>query len=104
MLIPPLSLPGKLNASGIDFIDFATAAQSLAGDDVLLQICAAERLGTAYAVDGQHKECMAEFERAQAGLESSPGQRSPEAPAYWYHEGLVAGQQSDCLLRLGKAA
>ncbi|MBV9011095.1 MAG: helix-turn-helix domain-containing protein [Pseudonocardiales bacterium] len=85
-------------------LDFVAAAQSLVGktDDVLLRVCVAERAGTAYAVDGQHRECMTEFERAQAGLESSDGQVSPESPAYWYHEGLIASQHSDCLLRLGR--
>ncbi len=60
------SWQGKAHAG----IDFAAAAQSLAGktDDVLLQACAAERAGTAYAIDGQHKECMDEFDRAPAGL------------------------------------
>jgi len=45
---------------------------------------------------------MREFDRAQAGLGSSAGQASPASPAYWYHEGLIASQHSDCLLRLGK--
>jgi len=45
---------------------------------------------------------MAAFERAQVELESSADEVCPESPAYWYHEGLVASQQSDCLLRLGK--
>jgi len=94
------SWQGKVHTA----IDFAGAAQSLADktDDVLLQVCAAERAGTAYAVDGQYKECMAAFERAQVELESSADEVCPESPAYWYHEGLVASQQSDCLLRLGK--
>ncbi len=90
---------GKAHAG----IDLAAAAQSLASktDDVLLQVCAAERAGTAYAVDGQYKECMAEFDKAQVGMVPA-GTVSPESPAYWYHEGLIASQQSDCLLRLGK--
>jgi len=85
-------------------LDFAAAAQSLAGrtDDVLLQVCVADRAGIAYAVDAQYKECMAEFDRAQAGLAASAGQVSPESPAYWYHEGLLASHQSECLLQLGK--
>lgn len=60
------SWDGKAHAG----IDFAAAAQSLAGKtgDVLLRVCAADRAGTAYAVDGQYKECMAEFDRARAGL------------------------------------
>ncbi|MGH3770258.1 MAG: helix-turn-helix domain-containing protein [Pseudonocardiaceae bacterium] len=91
---------GKAHAG----LDFAAAAQSLAGktDDVSLKICVADRAGTAYAVDGQYKECMAAFDRAQAGLASGASQISPESPAYWYHEGLVASHQSDCLLRLRK--
>jgi hypothetical protein len=85
-------------------IDFAAAAQSLARqtDDALLRVCAAERAGTAHAIDGGYTACMREFEGAQAGIESSAGQASPASPAYWYHEGLIASQQSDCLLRLGK--
>lgn len=98
------SWQGKAHAG----IDFAAAAQSLARktDDVLLQVCAAERAGTAYAVDGQYKECMNEFDMAQAGMVSAGSvdvfKGAPESPAYWYHEGLIASQQSDCLLRLGK--
>ena len=96
------SWQGKAHAG----IDFAVAAQSLAGktDDVLLQVCAAERAGTAYAIDGQHKECMDEFDRALAGLAVPASQRSPESPVYYFHEGLIASRQSDCLLRLGKPA
>jgi DNA-binding XRE family transcriptional regulator len=84
-------------------IDFAAAAQNLASktDDVLLQVCAAERAGTAYAIDGQYKDCMEEFDTAQAGIVLA-GTASPDSPAYWYHEGLIASQQSDCLLRLGR--
>ncbi|MGH3755311.1 MAG: helix-turn-helix transcriptional regulator [Pseudonocardiaceae bacterium] len=98
------SWQGKAHAG----IDFAAAAQSLARktDDVLLQVCAAERAGTAYAVDGQYTECMNEFDVARAGMDLSGSMDaftgSPESPAYWYHEGLIASQQSDCLLRLGK--
>jgi hypothetical protein len=93
------SWQGKAHAG----IDFATAAQNLAGktDDMLLQVCAAERAGTAYAIDGQHKECMDEFDKAQVGIVST-GATYPESPAYWYHEGLIASQKSDCLTRLGK--
>jgi len=85
-------------------IDFAAAAQSLANktDDVLLQVCAAERAGTAYAIDGQYKDCMDEFDTARERI-VSVGSVSPESPAYWYHEGLIASQQSDCLIRLGRA-
>jgi DNA-binding XRE family transcriptional regulator/tetratricopeptide (TPR) repeat protein len=91
---------GKAHAG----IDFAAAAQNLASktDDVLLRVCTAERAGTACAVDGQYKECMEEFDKALATFESSAGLASPESPAYWYHEGLIASQQSDCLLRLGQ--
>lgn len=94
------SCHGKAHAG----LDFAAAAQSLAGktDDALLRVCIADHVGTAYAGDGQYQECMAELDRAQAGFESLAGQASPESPAYWYHEGLLASRQSDCLLRLGK--
>ncbi|MGH3854909.1 MAG: hypothetical protein ACRDR6_15710 [Pseudonocardiaceae bacterium] len=94
------SCHGKAHAG----LDFAAAAQSLAGktDDILLKVCVADHVGTAYSADGQYKEYMAEFDRAQAGLESSAGQVSPDSPAYWYHEGMIASRQSDCLLRLGK--
>ena len=95
------SWQGKAHAG----IDFAVAAQSMADktDDVLLQVCAAERAASAYAVDGQHKECMAEFEGAFARLTLPASQRS-ESLVYWFHEGLIASKQSDCLLRLGKPA
>lgn len=95
------SWQGKAHAG----IDFAAAAQNLVGktDDVLLQVCAAERAGTAYAIDGQYKDCMEEFDTARVGIMSvGAGTVSPASPAYWYHEGLIASQQSDCLLRLGK--
>jgi transcriptional regulator with XRE-family HTH domain len=47
---------GKVHAG----IDFAAAAHSLTGktDDVLLQVCAAERTASAYGFDGQYTECM----------------------------------------------
>lgn len=85
-------------------LDSAAAAQSLVGktDDALLRVCVADRTGTAYAADGQYKECMAEFDRAQTELASAAGQVSPESPAYFYHEGLLASHQSICLLQLGK--
>ncbi|MGH3814753.1 MAG: hypothetical protein ACRDUV_20290 [Pseudonocardiaceae bacterium] len=94
------SWQGKAHAG----IDLAAAAQSLAikTDDQLLRACIAVELGMAYAVDGQHKECMTEFDQALTGLTVPAGQRSPESPVYWFHEGLVASHQSDCLLRLGK--
>jgi transcriptional regulator with XRE-family HTH domain len=87
-------------------IDFAAAAQSLAGktDDVLLQACAAERAASAYAGDGQYKESMAEFDQALAGLNLPAGRRSPESPVYWFNEGLLVSRQSDSLLKLDKAA
>jgi transcriptional regulator with XRE-family HTH domain len=93
---------GKAHAG----IDFAAAAQSLASktDDVLLQACAAERAASAYGTDGQDKECMTKFDRALAGLALPAGRRSPESPAYYFDEGVVASKQSDCLLRLGKPA
>ena len=93
---------GKAHAG----IDFAAAAQSLASktDDVLLQACAAERAASAYGTDGQYKECITEFDRALAGLALPAGRRSPESPAYYFDEGVVASKQSDCLLRLGKPA
>jgi len=96
------SWQGKAHAG----IDFAAAAQSLAGetDDVLLQACVAERAASAYAIDGQYKKSMAECDRALAGLALPVDQRNPESPAYWYYEGLIASQQSDCLLRLGRPA
>ncbi len=82
------SWQGKAHAG----IDFAAAAQGLAGktDDVLLQVCAAERAGTAYAIDGQYKECMDEFDRALAGLALPAGRKSPESPVYYFDEGLIA--------------
>ncbi len=86
-------------------IDLAAAAKSLApkSDDVLLRVCAAERAGTAYAVDGQYKECMGEFDTAQAAFAASVSLASPESPAYYYHEGLLASHRSECLLRLKRS-
>jgi transcriptional regulator with XRE-family HTH domain len=94
------SWQGKAHAG----IDFAAAAQSLAGktDDSLWPVFAAERAGIAYAVDGQLKECMTELDRAQAGLAASAGRIPPESPVYWYHEGVIDSQKSYCLLRLGQ--
>jgi DNA-binding XRE family transcriptional regulator/tetratricopeptide (TPR) repeat protein len=85
-------------------IDLATAAQSLANksDDVLLRVCAAERAGTAYAVDGQYKKCIREFDTAQAAFVASADLASSESPAYYYHEGLLASHRSECLLLLKK--
>jgi hypothetical protein len=84
-------------------IDLAAAAQSLVArtDDQLLRVCAAERAGTAYAVDGQYKHFAVEFDRAQDYLIST-GDVSPESPAYYYHEGLLASHRSECLLLLKK--
>ena len=68
------------------------AAQSLAikTDDLLLQVCAIDKLGIAidklgiaYAVDGQYKECMTEFDRALTGLPHRQGERLPESLVYW---------------------
>jgi transcriptional regulator with XRE-family HTH domain len=85
-------------------LDFAAAAQSMAGktDNTLWHVFAAERAAMAYAVDGQYKECMTEFDRALAGLASSAGRMPPESPAYWYDEGVIDTQKSYCLLRLGR--
>jgi DNA-binding XRE family transcriptional regulator len=96
------SWQGKAHAA----IDFAAAARSFGAktDDQLLRARTAAEFGLAHAVDGQHKECMTEFDRALASFASSAGQRSPESPVYWLHEGLVVSQQSDGLLRLGKPA
>ncbi|MGH2351430.1 MAG: helix-turn-helix domain-containing protein [Chloroflexota bacterium] len=87
-------------------IDFAAAAQNLANktDDRLLQVYAAERAASAYAVDGQHKESMVEFDHALEGLEHRPAGDLPPSTVYWVHEGLIVSRQSDCLLRLGKPA
>ncbi|HEU0089221.1 MAG TPA: hypothetical protein VFQ77_16510 [Pseudonocardiaceae bacterium] len=87
-------------------IDYATAAQSMVSrtDDVLLEVCIAERTASAYAVDGQYKECMTEFDRAYTALALPTSQRSPDSPVYWFNEGLIASKQSDCLLRLNKPA
>lgn len=96
------SWQGKAHAG----LDFAAAAQSLVGktDDVLLQVCVAERTGIAHAADGQYRDCRTEFDRALARLESSAGLVSPESPAYIYNEGIIHNAQSYCLLRLGKPA
>jgi tetratricopeptide (TPR) repeat protein len=91
------SSQGKAHTS----IDLAAAAQSLTGktDDVLLQVCATERAGTAYAVDGQYESFVAEFDRAHDYLVSARD-APPESPAYYYHEGLLASHRSECLLLL----
>jgi len=96
------SWQGKAHAG----IDFAAAAQSLAGktDDVLFQAYAAERVASAYGFDGQHKECMTAFDQALTGLAVQADHRSPESPVYWVNEGFIASKQSECLLRLGNPA
>lgn len=83
-------------------IDLAAAAQSFAArtDDPFLRACAAERIGTAYAIDGRYKQCMVEFDNAHGYV--STVEASPESPAYYYHAGLLASHQSECLLLLGK--
>jgi len=93
------SSQGKAHAG----IDLAAAAQSLSTqtDDPLLSVCAAERAGTAYAVDGQYKPCLTEFDKAHEGMLSATD-APPESPAYYYHEGLLVSHQSECLLLLGK--
>lgn len=97
-----VSRQGKAHAG----IDFAAAAQSLAPqtDDPLLHACIAVESAIAYAVDGQHKQSMTEFDQALTQLAAPSGYRSPTSPVYWLHEGLVASHQSDCLLRQGKPA
>ncbi|MCA1606049.1 MAG: hypothetical protein LC775_11400, partial [Acidobacteria bacterium] len=94
------SWQGKTHAG----IDFAAAARSLSGktDDVLLQVCVAERAASAYAVAGRHKDSMAEFDRALTGLHRQPDGDLPQSPVYWFNEGIIASRQSDCLLRLGR--
>lgn len=84
-------------------MDLAAAAQSLATqtDDPLLRVCAAERAGTAYGVDGQYKSCLTEFDKAHEGMLSAID-APPDSPAYYYHEGLLASHQSECLLLLEK--
>jgi tetratricopeptide (TPR) repeat protein len=96
------SWQGKVHAG----IDFAAAAQSLAGktDDVLLQAYATERAASAYGFDGQHTECMTAFDQALACLALPADRRSPESPVYWVNEGFIASKQSECLLRLGNPA
>ncbi|MGH3796368.1 MAG: helix-turn-helix domain-containing protein [Pseudonocardiaceae bacterium] len=84
-------------------IDTAAAAQSLISkvDDPLMQVCVADKSAQAYAIDSQHRACMAELEKAQDGL-ASAREVPAGSPAYWYHEGLLASERSGCLLRLGK--
>ncbi|MGH3717399.1 MAG: helix-turn-helix domain-containing protein [Pseudonocardiaceae bacterium] len=84
-------------------IEFAAAAQSLVSrsEDPLMQLCAVLRAGTAYAVDGRHKACMVEFEKAQDIL-ASAGQAPVGSVGYFLHEGYLARRKSESLLRLGK--
>jgi tetratricopeptide (TPR) repeat protein/DNA-binding XRE family transcriptional regulator len=84
-------------------IDLAGAARSLVGrtGDPMMPVCVATQAARAYATDGQYKVCLGEFERAQETLISA-GQARVESLAYWYHEGLIASEKSDCLLRLGR--
>ncbi len=51
-------------------LDLAAAAQSLVGktQDPLMRVGAAQRAATAYAFDGQYKECMVELEKARDSL------------------------------------
>lgn len=94
------SWEGKAHAA----LDSASAAQRLSAqtDDLLLQVCIAERFGSAHGVDGQYTESMAAFDRALDGLTVPVGQRSPDSPVYWFNEGLIASRQSGCLLRQDK--
>ena len=85
-------------------IDFAVAAQSLTAktDDPLMRVCVAQRAASAYAADGQYGACMAQCEKAEDVLTSS-GQAVPAGSiAYYFNEGYLASQKSECLLRLGK--
>ena len=67
------SVQGKAHTG----IDLAAAAQNLTArtDDHLLRSCVAVEFGMAYAVDGQHKESMIEFDRALDGLAVPADQR-----------------------------
>jgi DNA-binding XRE family transcriptional regulator/tetratricopeptide (TPR) repeat protein len=96
------SWQGKAHAS----MDCAAAAQTFGAktDDHLLRARTAAEFGFAYAIDGQYKECMDEFDRAMAILTMPGSQRSPDSPLYWFHEGTVTSCRSDCLIRLGKPA
>ncbi|MGH3688013.1 MAG: hypothetical protein ACRDSM_23810 [Pseudonocardiaceae bacterium] len=96
------SWQGKAHAS----MDCAAAAQTFGAktDDHLLRARTAAEFGFAYAIDGQYKECLDEFDRAVAILTMPGSQRSPDSPLYWFDEGTVASCRSDCLIRLGKPA
>ncbi|MGH3772964.1 MAG: helix-turn-helix domain-containing protein [Pseudonocardiaceae bacterium] len=84
-------------------IELAAAAQRLVNksENPLMRICAAQRAGTAYAVDGQYKACMVEFERAQ-DAPASTGQIPVGSIVFFLNEGYHARMKSQCLLRLGK--
>lgn len=84
-------------------IEFAAAAQSLVSksEDPLMRICAAQRTGTAHAVDGDYQACMVDFEAAQDAL-SSAGQPPAGSLGYFLNEGYIASTKSECLLRLRK--
>ncbi|MGH3944546.1 MAG: hypothetical protein ACRDSI_05815 [Pseudonocardiaceae bacterium] len=84
-------------------LDLAAAAQGLVSktQDPLMRVGAAQRAATAYAFDGQYKECMVELEKARDSL-ASAGQFSPESPLYFYNEGYLTSHESECLLRLGR--
>lgn len=84
-------------------LDLAAAAQSLVSktQDPLMRVGAAQRAATAYAFDGQYKDCMIELERARDGL-ASAGEVTPESPVYFYNEGYLTSHESECLLRLAR--
>lgn len=84
-------------------IETAGAALGLIGktSDPLMLVCVADKAARAYAIDGQHHACMDEFKTSQDGLVSD-GQPRTDSPAYFYNEGFLLSQKSDCLLRLGK--
>jgi hypothetical protein len=84
-------------------IELAAAAKSLVSksENPLMRILAAQGAGTAYAVDGQYKACMVEFERAQDAL-ASAGQVPAGSIGYFLDEGYLTRKKSECLLRLGK--
>ncbi len=98
-----MSYAASWHGKGHTAIDVAAAAQSLVSKtgDPLMRVCVATEAARACAIDGQHTACMIEYEKAQDAL-ASAGQVSTESPAYWYHEGWLFGEKSDCLLQLGK--
>ena len=84
-------------------LDLAAAAQSLVSrtQDPLMRVGAAQRAATAYAFDGQYKECMVELGKARDSLVPA-GRFPPGSPLYFYNEGYLASHESECLLRLGR--